>query len=136
MKYYFELELKNKETNGTKCHTFNAFGSTLEEARKDLLNDLEECAEYFDTTSYSEKLEEEFVKINNINAEQLEVLTYYFENEKEEVFDFWTICNNLDFISKVLNKKPKDIALETQLEIAIDEIAPGYYHDLKVIRHY
>ena len=133
MKYYFELELENKNTNYTRCGSFSVIGSTLDEARKNLIFKLEDST---DNTVYAEKLEDEFIIINNISNEQLEVLKAYFELEKEEIFDFWTISNNYSFIEKVLNKKLKNIDAKTQLEIAIDELAPGYYHSLRVIRHY
>ena len=134
MKYYFELELENKNTNYTRCDSFSAIGTTLDDARRNLIFKLEDST--YDNTAYTAKLEDEFIRINNISNEQLEVLKAYFELEQEEIFDFWTINDNYNFIEKVLNKKLKNIDVKTQLEIAIDEIAPGYYHNLRVIRHY
>ena len=138
-KYYFELILENTNTNYTKCLDYNGIGSTLDEARRDLINDLESRS--YDFTYYVNKLQEEFIRVNHLNIEQvnaIKLLTMYDNNmldEDAEEFNFYFLID-FEKIEKLLNRKLKNVDLKTQLDIAIDCLAPGYYHDLKVIRHY
>lgn len=139
-KYYFELILENK--NYIKLKTLRSVGATLNSARRDLISELE-SHEMNDFTSYNNKLQEEFIHINNLSDEQVQaikLLTMFdndFSLDDYNLDDFNFYCL-LDFskIEKVLNRKLKNIDNKTQLEIAINELAPGNYHELKIIRHY
>ena len=138
-KYYFELILENTNTNYTKCLDYNGIGATLDEARKDLINDLESRS--YDFTYYVNKLQEEFINVNHLNDVQvraIKLLTMYDNNmldEDAEEFNFYFLID-FEKIEKLLNRKLKNVDLKTQLDITIDCLAPGYYHVLKVIRHY
>ena len=138
-KYYFELILENKNANYTKCLDYNGIGATLDEARRDLINDLESRS--YDFTYYVNKLQEEFIRVNHLNIEQvnaIKLLTMYDNNmldEDAEEFNFYFLID-FEKIEKLLNRKLKNVDLKTQLDITIDCLAPGYYHALKVIRHY
>ena len=138
-KYYFELILENKNTNYAKCLDYNGIGSTLDEARKDLINDLESRA--YDFTYYVNELQEEFIKVNHLNDEQvnaIKLLTMYDNNmldEDAEEFNFYFLID-FEKIEKLLNRKLKNVDCKKALDIAIDCLAPGCYHVLKVIRHY
>ena len=138
-KYYFELILENKNANYAKCLDYSGVGATLDEARRDLINDLESRS--YDFTYYVNKLQEEFIKVNHLNDVQvnaIKLLTMYDNNmldEDAEEFNFYFLID-FEKIEKLLNRKLKNVNLKTQLEITIDCLAPGYYHDLKVIRRY
>ena len=138
-KYYFELILENKNANYVKCLDFSGVGATLDEARKDLINDLESRS--YDFTYYVNKLQEEFINVNHLNDVQvraIKLLTMYDNNmldEDAEEFNFYFLID-FEKIEKLLNRKLKSVNLKTQLEITIDCLAPGYYHVLKVIRRY
>ena len=141
-KYYFELILGNKNTNGTKCLEFNGVGATLDEARRDLINDLE-SHEKNDFTYYANKLQEEFIKVNHLNDEQVNAIKlitmydndYSLDEYDLEDFNFYYLID-FERIEKLLNRQLKNVDYKTQLDIAIDCLAPGYYHDLKVVRRY
>ena len=141
-KYYFELILENKNTNYAKCKSFTVAGSTLDDARLDLINDLE-AHEKNDFTYYVNKLQEEFINVNHLNDVQvkaIKLLTMYdngysLDEYDLEDFDFYYLID-FEKIEKLLNRQLKNVDYKTQLDIAIDCLAPGYYHDLKVVRHY
>ena len=138
-KYYFELILENKNTNYAKCLDYNGIGSTLDEARRDLINDLESRS--YDFTYYVNKLQEEFIRVNHLNDEQvnaIKLLTMYDNVMLEEDLEDFNFYFLIDFekIEKLLNRKLKNVDCKKALDIAIDCLAPGCYHDLKVIRHY
>ena len=138
-KYYFELILENKNANGAKCLDCNGIGGTLNEARRDLISDLE--GRNYDFAYYADKLQEEFIRVNDLNSEQVNAikLLTMFDNgmleEDLEDFDFYSL---LEFykIENLLGRKLKNVGYREALEIAIDCLAPGDYHNLKVIRHY
>ena len=140
-KYYFELILENKNTNYAKCLDYNGIGSTLDEARRDLINDLESRG--YDFTYYANKLQEEFINVNHLNDVQvkaIKLLTMYdndysLDEYDLEDFDFYYLID-FEKIEKLLNRQLKNVDYKAQLDIAIDCLAPGYYHDLKVVRHY
>ena len=138
-KYYFELILENKNTNGAKCLDYSGIGATLNNARRNLINDLESRA--YDFTYYVNELQEEFIKVNYLNDEQvnaIKLLTMYDNGMLEEDLEDFNFYSLIDFgkIEKLLNRKLKNVDCKKALDIAIDCLAPGYYHDLKVIRHY
>ena len=139
-KYYFELFLENK--NGTKHRNYSGIGATLNDARKELINNLER-REKNDFTQYDNELQTAFIAVNKLNAEQVQAIKlltmfnndYSLDNYDVSTFNFYEQINFPE-IEKLLNRKLKNIDYKTHLNIAIDCLASGDYNNLKIVRRY